>query len=127
MQRSQVYDVRSLPAVYAKMGEALLKSGRPIVYSLCQYGWQDVGEWGAKAGGNLWRTTGDISDRWQSMVHIGFELQPGRSQYAGMGHWNDPDMLEIGNGHMTDEEYRVHMSLWCLLAAPRSRATICAT
>jgi alpha-galactosidase len=115
---SQVYDVKSLPAVYAKMGEALLKSGRPIVYSLCQYGWQDVGEWGAKAGGNLWRTTGDISDRWPSMMHIGFELQPGREKFATVGHWNDPDMLEIGNGHMTDEEYRVHMSLWSILAAP---------
>jgi alpha-galactosidase len=115
---SQVYDVKSLPAVYAKMGEALLKSGRPIVYSLCQYGWQDVGEWGAKAGGNLWRTTGDISDRWQSMMHIGFELQPGREKYAAVGHWNDPDMLEIGNGGMSDDEYRTHMSLWSLLAAP---------
>ena len=115
---SQVYDVKSLPAVYAKMGEALLKSGRPIVFSLCEYGWQDVGEWGARAGGNLWRTTGDISDRWQSMMHIGFELQPGREKYAKVGHWNDPDMLEIGNGHMTDEEYRVHMSLWSILAAP---------
>jgi alpha-galactosidase len=115
---SQVYDVKSLPAVYAKMGEALLKAGRPIVYSLCQYGWQDVGEWGAKVGGNLWRTTGDISDRWPSMMHIGFELQAGRQIYANAGHWNDPDMLEIGNGAMTDEEYRTHMSLWCLLAAP---------
>jgi alpha-galactosidase len=115
---SQVYDVKSLPAVYAKMGEALLRSGRPIVYSLCQYGWQDVGEWGAKVGGNLWRTTGDISDRWPSMMHIGFELQPGREKYAGVGHWNDPDMLEIGNGGMTDDEYRTHMSLWSLLAAP---------
>ncbi len=115
---SQVYDVKSLPAVYAKMGEALLKSGRPMVYSLCQYGWQDVGEWGAKVGGNLWRTTGDISDRWQSMMHIGFELQPGREKYAGIGHWNDPDMLEIGNGGMTGDEYRAHMSLWSILAAP---------
>jgi alpha-galactosidase len=115
---SQVYDVKSLPAVYAKMGEALLKSGRPIVYSLCQYGWQDVGEWGAKVGGNLWRTTGDISDRWQSMMHIGFELQPGREKYAAVGHWNDPDMLEIGNGGMTDDEYRTHMSLWSILASP---------
>jgi alpha-galactosidase len=115
---SQVYNVKSLPAVYAKMGEALLKAGRPIVYSLCQYGWQDVGEWGAKVGGNLWRTTGDIGDRWPSMMHIGFELQPGRQIYANAGHWNDPDMLEIGNGGMTDEEYRTHMSLWCLLAAP---------
>jgi alpha-galactosidase len=115
---SQVYDVKSLPAVYRLMGEALLKSGRPMVYSLCQYGWQDVGEWGAKVGGNLWRTTGDIADRWQSMMHIGFELQPGREKFANPGHWNDPDMLEIGNGGMTGEEYRTHMSLWCLLAAP---------
>jgi alpha-galactosidase len=115
---SQVYDVKSLPAVYAKMGEALSKAGRPIVYSLCQYGWQDVGDWGAKVGGNLWRTTGDISDRWQSMMHIGFELQPGREKYANAGHWNDPDMLEIGNGGMTGDEYRTHMSLWCILAAP---------
>jgi len=115
---SQVYDVKSLPAVYAKMGEALLKSGRPIVYSLCQYGWQDVGEWAAKAGGNLWRTTGDISDKWESMRHIGFDLQQGRAGYAKPGHWNDPDMLEIGNGGMTDDEYRTHMSLWCLLSAP---------
>jgi alpha-galactosidase len=115
---SQVYDVKSLPAVYAKMGEALLNVGRPIVYSLCQYGWQDVGEWGAKAGGNLWRTTGDISDHWQSMMHLGFELQPGREKFAQVGHWNDPDMLEIGNGGMTGDEYRTHMSLWSLLAAP---------
>jgi alpha-galactosidase len=115
---SLVYDVKSLPAVYAKMGEALLHSGRPIVYSLCEYGWQDVGEWGAKAGGNLWRTTGDISDHWASMMHLGFELQPGRENYATIGHWNDPDMLEIGNGGMTDEEYRTHMSLWSLLSAP---------
>jgi alpha-galactosidase len=115
---SQVYDVKSLPAVYEKMGKALLKSGRPIVYSLCEYGWQEVGEFGANVGGNLWRTTGDIRDQWQSMVHIGFELQPGLEQSARPGHWNDPDMLEIGNGGMTDEEYRTHMSLWCLLAAP---------
>ncbi len=115
---SQVYDVKSLPAVYAKMGEALLTSGRPMVYSLCEYGWQDVGEWGARAGGNLWRTTGDIGDRWQSMMHLGFELQTGREKYAKVGHWNDPDMLEIGNGGMTGDEYRTHMSLWSMLAAP---------
>lgn len=115
---SRVYDVKSMPAVYAKMGEALLKSGRPMVYSLCQYGWQNVGEWGARVGGNLWRTTGDIGDRWQSMAHIGFDLQPGREKFAGPGHWNDPDMLEIGNGGMTGDEYRTHMSLWSILAAP---------
>jgi alpha-galactosidase len=78
----------------------------------------DVGAWGERVGGNLWRTTGDISDRWQSLSEIGFNKQPGREKVAGPGHWNDPDMLEIGNGGMTDIEYRTHMSLWCLLAAP---------
>jgi len=117
---SQVYDEQqsTMANAYAKMGLALLNSGHPIVYSLCQYGQRDVGEWGANVGGNLWRTTGDISDRWQSMSNIGFNLQPGREKFAGPGHWNDPDMLEIGNGGMTDEEYRTHMSLWCILAAP---------
>jgi alpha-galactosidase len=117
---SQVYDntQATMAAAYSKMGLGLLNSGRKIVYSLCQYGNLDVGEWGEKAGGNLWRTTGDISDRWQSMEHIGFELQPGREKFAGPGHWNDPDMLEIGNGGMTDDEYRTHMSLWCILASP---------
>jgi alpha-galactosidase len=105
-------------AAYAKMGEALLHSGRKIVFSLCQYGQNNVGSWGAKVGGNLWRTTGDIRDQWQSMVSNGFEQQVGREKFAAPGHWNDPDMLEIGNGHMTDEEYRTHMSLWCLLASP---------
>ena len=75
-------------------------------------------EWGEKIGGNLWRTTGDISDRWASLDNIGFKLQPGREKFAGIGHWNDPDMLEIGNGGMTDTEYETHMSLWCLLSAP---------
>jgi alpha-galactosidase len=117
---SQVYDntQATMAAAYAKMGNALANSGRTIVYSLCQYGNLDVGEWGEKVGGNLWRTTGDISDRWQSMDNIGFKLQPGREKYAGTGHWNDPDMLEIGNGGMTETEYQTHMSLWCLLAAP---------
>jgi alpha-galactosidase len=117
---SQVYDntQATMAAAYAKMGNALLNSGRTIVYSLCQYGNLDVGEWGEKVGGNLWRTTGDISDRWASMENIGFKLQPGREKFAGPGHWNDPDMLEVGNGGMTDAEYQTHMSLWCLLASP---------
>ena len=117
---SQVYDEAqaTMAAAYAKMGLALLNTGRPIMYSLCQYGQRDVGEWGEKVGGNLWRTTGDISDRWQSMERIGFEQQLGREKFAGPGHWNDPDMLEVGNGGMTDEEYKTHMSLWCILAAP---------
>jgi alpha-galactosidase len=105
-------------AVYQIMGDALRATGHPIVFSLCQYGQQSVQTWGAQVGGNLWRTTGDISDNWQSMTHIGFDLQAGLGDYAGPGHWNDPDMLEIGNGGMTDIEYQTHMSLWSLLAAP---------
>jgi alpha-galactosidase len=73
--------------------------------------------WGEKSSGNLWRTTGDISDRWESMDRIGFS-QIKLAPYAKPGHWNDPDMLEIGNGGMTADEYRTHMSLWSLLAAP---------
>jgi alpha-galactosidase len=100
------------------MGQALIDAGRPILYALCQYGNHDVGEWGASVGGNVWRTTGDISDRWQSMMNIGFNLQPGREKFAKPGNWNDPDMLEIGNGGMTTDEYTTHMSLWSILAAP---------
>jgi len=102
---------------YAKMRRALDKTGRPIVLSLCQYGVDDVWKWGASVGGNLWRTTGDIRDSYDSMAKIGFG-QPGLAPYAGPGHWNDPDMLEVGNGHMTADEYRTHMSLWAILAAP---------
>ncbi len=112
-----LYSNDTLQAVYQKMGNALLKSGRPIVYSLCEYGSGHVETWGAKVGGNLWRTTGDISDTWTSMI-ANIERQAPTVPYAGPGHWNDPDMLEIGNGHMTDEEYRTHMSLWALTAAP---------
>ncbi|SNT42745.1 alpha-galactosidase [Granulicella rosea] len=112
-----IYTHDDLQAIYQKMGDALLKSGRPIVYSLCEYGSGNVERWGAKVGGNLWRTTGDISDTWTSMIS-NIEKQVPTAPYAGPGHWNDPDMLEIGNGHMTDEEYRTHMSLWALTAAP---------
>ena len=113
----QVYKNEDEQAVYQKMGDALLKTGRPIVYSLCQYGAYDVWTWGAKVGGNLWRTTGDISDRWASMERIGFD-QFRIAPYIRPGHFNDPDMLEIGNGGMTPDEYRTHMSLWSMLAAP---------
>src|SRR6185437_9695357 len=115
---SQVYDYHSMPAVYAKMGAALAATGRPIVYSLCQYGVLKVEQWGTSVDGNLWRTTGDISDNWKSMSHIGFDLQLNLAAYSGPGHWNDPDMLAVGNGGMTNTEYRTHMSLWSLLAAP---------
>ena len=102
---------------YTKMHNALLKTGRPIVLSLCQYGWDNVWRWGASVGGNLWRTTGDIRDRWASMAYIGFG-QNGQESYAGPGHWNDPDMLEVGNGGMNHDEYQTHISLWSMLAAP---------
>jgi alpha-galactosidase len=115
---SRVYQPASMQSAYALMGKALQGTGRPIVYSLCQYGLLDVGEWGASVGGNLWRTTGDIRDRWASLVDIGFDKQDGREKFAGPGHWNDPDMLEIGNDGMTDTEYRTHISLWALLASP---------
>jgi alpha-galactosidase len=113
-----VYRPDEEPSAYQKMGNALRATGRPIIYSLCQYGQISVGEWGEAAGGNLWRTTGDIRDAWQSMSSIGFDQQIGREKFAGIGHWNDPDMLEIGNGGMTTTEYRTHMSLWSILAAP---------
>jgi alpha-galactosidase len=113
-----VYQASSMPAVYAKMGQALLNSGRPIVFSLCQYGVLKVQDWGAAVGGNLWRTTGDIRDSWDSMSRIGFDQQADFEPASGAGHWNDPDMLEIGNGGMSDAEYRTHMSLWSILAAP---------
>ena len=102
---------------YTKMRDALKATGRPIVYSLCQYGNDAVWRWGASVGGNLWRTTGDIKDRYASMAEIGFS-QAGLAEFAGPGHWNDPDMLEVGNGGMNAEEYRTHMSLWAILAAP---------
>ena len=112
-----LYADEDMQAVYQKMGDALLKVGRPILYSLCQYGRAEVWKWGAKVGGNAWRTTGDIHDSWESMAKIGF-AQDGLASYARPGHWNDPDMLEIGNGGMTEDEYKVHMTLWALLAAP---------
>jgi alpha-galactosidase len=102
---------------YVKMRDALKATGRPIVYSFCQYGENSVWEWGPGAGANLWRTTGDISDRYVRMAEIGF-AQAGLGRFAGPGHWNDPDMLEVGNGGMNIEEYRTHMSLWAILAAP---------
>jgi alpha-galactosidase len=104
-------------AAYTRMADALRATGRPIVYSLCQYGFAQVWRWGGSVGGNLWRTTGDIEDKYPRMVQIGFG-QAGLSKYAGPGHWNDPDMLEVGNGGMKPDEYRTHMALWALLAAP---------
>ncbi len=109
-------------AAYSTMRDALKSAGRPIVFSLCEWGTSKPWLW-ARDVGNLWRTTGDISDCWNckkdqlSWTQI-LDLQVGLESFAGPGHWNDPDMLEVGNGGMTVAEYRSHFSLWCLLAAP---------
>jgi len=102
---------------YYEMGAALKATGRAIVYSLCEYGRFDVASWGRAVGGHLWRTTGDITDDYAKMSEIGFVRNP-RFAHAGPGGWNDPDMLEIGNGGMSDDEYRTHMTLWAMSAAP---------
>ncbi len=111
---------------YQKMYKALQTVNRDIAYSICEYGLGKVWEWGAKAGGNLWRTTGDIWDDWERMASIGFKNEQA-APYAGPGGWNDPDMLVVGwlgwgdNLHYTnltpDEQY-THVSLWALLSAP---------
>lgn len=109
--------MRLMEAAYLKMDRALKATGRPIVFSLCQYGWDAVWEWGPSIGANLWRTTGDIQPNWNRIYAI-LEMQAGLAKYAGPGHWNDPDMLEVGNGHLTLAENRSHFSMWAMLAAP---------
>lgn len=109
---------QGIPAVvrYTAMGEALAATGRPIVYSICNWGQENPWEWGPSTG-NLWRTTGDISDSYGSMVGI-FHRNATLAAHAGPGGWNDPDMLEVGNGGMSPLEYRTHFSLWAEMAAP---------
>ncbi len=114
------------PGAYMTMREALNAVGRPIVFSICEWGTSKPWEW-AKDVGNLWRTTGDISANFAHNVDHGtwiqlsvlsiLDQQDSLRQYAGTGHWNDPDMLEVGNG-MTVNEDRAHFSMWCMLAAP---------
>jgi len=109
--------MRLMHEAYEKMGKALAATGRPIVYSFCQYGWDAVWEWAPSYGGNLWRTTGDISPHWDRVYTI-LEQQAGLEGYAGPGHWNDPDMLEVGNGKLSMDENRAHFSMWAMLASP---------
>jgi alpha-galactosidase len=110
-------------SAYTTMRDALKTAARPIVFSLCEWGTSKPWLW-AKDVGNSWRTTGDISDCWhcEKRDALGFvqivDMQDGLETYAGPGHWNDPDMLEVGNGGMNATEYRAHFSFWCLLAAP---------
>ncbi|WP_406450852.1 NPCBM/NEW2 domain-containing protein [Streptomyces sp. NBC_01622] len=101
---------------YTTMRDALKATGRPIVFSICEWGENKPWEWASDVG-HLWRTTGDISDNWGSMLSILKQNLP-LAPYAGPGHWNDPDMLEVGNGGMTDTEYRSHFSMWSIMAAP---------
>ncbi|MGD0903589.1 MAG: glycoside hydrolase family 27 protein [Terracidiphilus sp.] len=109
--------MRIMIAAYDKMSKALKATGRPIVLSLCQYGWDAVWEWAPSLGGNLWRTTGDITPEWDRIYAI-VSQQAGLESYAGPGHWNDPDMLEVGNGRLNLAENRAHFTLWAMLAAP---------
>ena len=110
---------------YKVMGNFLRRQKRDIVFSLCQYGMADVWKWGASVNGNCWRTTGDITDTWKSMSGIGFN-QGQAAPFAGPGHWNDPDMLVVGQvgwgrlhpTRLTPDEQYTHISLWCLLSAP---------
>jgi alpha-galactosidase len=104
--------------LYGRMRDALLATGRPIVFSMCN-GWDPTIQpqtW-ARSVSNLWRTTDDISDSYSSMVSI-FHQNVALAALAGPGGWNDPDMLEVGNAGMTDPEYRSHFSLWSEMAAP---------
>nr|CEL21572.1 Alpha-galactosidase precursor [Kibdelosporangium sp. MJ126-NF4]CTQ92353.1 Alpha-galactosidase precursor (EC 3.2.1.22) [Kibdelosporangium sp. MJ126-NF4] len=101
---------------YTKMRDALAATGRPIVFSICEWGQNKPWEW-AQNVGNLWRTTGDINDTYAKMVDI-FKKNLPLAPYAKPGAWNDPDMLEVGNGGMTPTEYRSHFSLWAVMAAP---------
>lgn len=106
-----------MEAAYEKMHQALVDTGRPIVFSMCQYGEAKVWEWGPRVGGNMWRTSGDISDTYASISANGFG-EAGLAAFAGPGRWNDPDFLEVGNGKLTPDESRTNFSLWAILAAP---------
>ena len=104
------------PTQYTKLRDALAKSGRKIVFSICEWGSNNPWNW-APGVGNLWRTTGDIADRWSSVLTL-VDLSSQYWHIAKPGSWNDPDMLEVGNGGMTRNEYRAHFSLWAMMAAP---------
>lgn len=130
-------DVETAFVRYKAMGDAIRKTGRPMVYAICEWGPRRPWLWARAAGGNLWRTTWDSRDVWQSndanltgVMEI-FDQQDGLEQYAGPGGWNDPDLLMVGlNGKgksssvdgkfkgCTADEYRSHFALWCMLAAP---------
>jgi len=117
------HSTQNVQASYAIMRDALKASGRPIVFSMCEWGVDDPWKWAADIG-NLWRTTGDITDCWnctgvytRGVMQI-VDQEADLWSFAGPGHWNDPDMLEVGNPGLSLEESRSHFSLWAMLAAP---------
>uniref|UniRef100_A0A7N0ZVJ6 Alpha-galactosidase n=1 Tax=Kalanchoe fedtschenkoi TaxID=63787 RepID=A0A7N0ZVJ6_KALFE len=111
------YHDGSKPTVrYPVMTRALMKARRPIFFSLCEWGDMDPAKWGGKYG-NSWRTTGDIADTWESVVSRA-DLNERWAVYARPGAWNDPDMLEVGNGGLTYDEYVVHFNIWAISKAP---------
>lgn len=112
------------PASYTLMRDAILASGRPMVFSICEWGSNDPWLWAGPIG-NLWRATEDIQNCWDCKTKWGgngvtqiLDLMDGLQTYSGPGHWNDPDMLEVGNGGMTTDEDRAHFSMWALFSAP---------
>jgi len=109
-------DSLNAPEHYARFRDGFQATGRPMVLSICEWGRNRPWDWGEGIG-QLWRTTADIGDNWQSLLWIANANQR-LHDAAGPGHWNDPDMLEVGNGGMTLEEYRAHFSLWAIMAAP---------
>ncbi|WP_267393674.1 MULTISPECIES: glycoside hydrolase family 27 protein [unclassified Sphingomonas] len=114
---------RNAEEAYATMADALKASGRPILFSICEWGTSKPWLWASKIG-NMWRTTGDITDKWKGKYSYSWgvasiaDLNEPLWPFAGPGHWNDPDMLEVGNGGLSDIEYRAHFSLWSMMAAP---------
>lgn len=112
---------------YTLMSSMLKEAGHPIVFSLCEWGGSKPWTWASEVG-HLWRTTGDIFDCFDCFKEQGgwtangvmkiLDMQKDMRQYAGPGHWNDPDMLEVGNGGMSESEDRAHFSMWCMIAAP---------
>jgi len=111
---------------YLTMRDALYKAGRPILFSMCEWGNSKPWLWAAETG-HIWRTTGDICAKWEGNISFGswtawsamtiLDMQDGLREYAGPGHWNDPDMMEVGNG-LSNSEGRAHFSMWCMIAAP---------
>lgn len=111
-------------AAYATMSDAIKESGRPMILSICEWGEHEPWKWG-KGIGHLWRVTADIRDCYQCLFDWGgvgvlnvIDKMADLYPYAGPGHWNDAEMLEVGNGGMTKDEYITHFSMWCMLAAP---------